>query len=77
MRTVLTHVHLCLQLKIPAAICIDSVLSSHLPFVRPLGLGWEGHEAVEGVHREGNKIKRDIMGDREAKTMSAMKGEMN
>jgi hypothetical protein len=35
-------------------------------------LGWEGHEAVEGVQRE-----KDIMGDRKAKTMSAIKGEMN
>jgi hypothetical protein len=39
--------------------------------VRPLGLGWEGREEA-GVQREVNKMKRDIMGDTEAKTMSVI-----
>jgi hypothetical protein len=38
---------------------------------------WEGHEAVEGVQREMNKLKRDIVRVTEAKTMSVMKGETN
>jgi hypothetical protein len=36
-----------------------------------------GHEAVERVQREMNKIKRDTMGGTEAKTMSVMRGKMN
>jgi hypothetical protein len=40
--------------------------------VWPLGLGWKGREAVEGVRREVNKMKRNVMGDTEVKTMSVI-----